>query len=227
VAPRFGIILDVGAHWLGSVFHVEHSGFGPTDFAVATGVSRETLRRLEVFVEMLAEWNARVNLVSEASLLHVWHRHILDCAQLFPLIPKTARVVLDLGSGAGFPGMVLALMGVQGLCLVESRGKKIQFLNAVAVATDTEVNVFNGRIEALRNISADVIIARALAPLDQLLGYGEGLCAPNAIQLYLKGQSFEDELTRAKQSWNMDVELYKSQTNSECSIIKIHNFSRV
>jgi 16S rRNA (guanine527-N7)-methyltransferase len=208
------------------VFHVDHSGFGPGDFLEAASVSRETLEKLSVFVEMLVDWNPKINLVSATSLKDVWHRHVYDSAQLFRLIPKSSKIVLDLGSGAGFPGMVLALMGVPGIHLVESRKKKVQFLQAVAQATDVNVEVFHSRIESLTNIKVDVIIARALAPLDRLLRYAEKLGGGDTIQLYLKGRSFEEELTAARKSWNMNVDLHKSQTDSQCSIIRIQGFSR-
>ena len=132
-------------------------------------VSRETLERLTVYLELLRRWQRAVNLVGRGTLADPWRRHVLDCAQLAPHVPAGAATVVDLGSGAGFPGMVLSIMGLRGVHLVESDRRKAQFLREVARATGASVQVHAERIERMRGWSADVITARALAPLPRLL----------------------------------------------------------
>src|SRR6201986_426181 len=142
----------------------EVASFGPNEFAQAAGVSRETLARLKAYVGLLADWNARHNLVSARSLDDVWRRHIWDSAQLASLVPPSARTLADLGSGAVFPGLVLAalLHDRVAVTLFESTGKKADFLRAAAERMALAVSVRNERIEAGGPGRFDVVTARAL-----------------------------------------------------------------
>ena len=167
----------------------------PAAFRAASGVSRETLARLETYAALLTEWRPRAALVSRASLADPWRRHMLDSAQLLRLAPRGARVWVDLGSGAGFPGMVLAIMGAPEVHLIESNTRKCRFLRAVARATRTPVSIHCARIEALDPWPADVVTARALAPFHMLLEYARPFFADHTLGLFPKGQHFETELT--------------------------------
>ncbi len=196
----------------------------PVAFAELTNVSRETLVRLEVYAEMLKEWQqTRMNLVSNSSLEDLWRRHFLDSAQLFPLLnPNKTSPLFDLGSGAGFPGMVLAIMGVPDVTLIESSQKKSSFLREVAKETGTKVTVFADRTEQFYGPApANTIVARALAPLDKLLFLAKPLLARGGEFLFLKGARADEELTVAAEKWHIDVERIRSVSDDQATILRI------
>lgn len=171
--------------------------YGPEDFLAETGVSRETLDRLQLYADLLVKWNRAINLVGPATLADLWRRHMLDSAQLLPLLPTRDELTLaDLGSGAGFPGLVLALCGAGDVHLIESDQKKATFMRQVLRETGSAATVHCERIESISGLQVDVITARALAPLSQLLAYGAPLLKPDGLCLFLKGQGVADELTR-------------------------------
>jgi len=137
--------------------------------AALSRVSRETRERLNTYAELLRKWQRSINLVGPKTLDDLWNRHFVDSAQLLPLIPPTARVLVDFGSGAGFPGLVLAILGMAEVHLIESDQRKATFLREVARATGTPVTVHAKRIEQVTPFPADIVSARALAPLGDLL----------------------------------------------------------
>lgn len=187
--------------------------FGPAEFAEISHVSRETLVRLEAYVALLTDWNARQNMVSKSSLAEVWHRHIWDSAQLAPLLPADAKTLVDLGSGAGFPALVLAAMRPDlKVTLYEATAKKCRFLAEAAEVLGVEVDIRNARIEDSGLERFDVVTARALAPLYQLLSYVARFQGLNTVNLLLKGQDIEVELRDATKSWRMQITKHASQT---------------
>jgi 16S rRNA (guanine527-N7)-methyltransferase len=200
-------------------------GFASAMAAAGVDVSRETLQRLSRYLELLRRWQAAINLVGASTLADPWRRHILDCAQIAPHVPRTAATVLDLGSGAGLPGLVLALLGVPGVQLVESDRRKAQFLREAARATGAQVVVHAVRIEQL-DLRADVVTARALAPLPRLLELAAPILAPHGLCLFLKGESVLDELTRARQSWHMHDEIVPSRSGSRGVLLKLEGVGR-
>lgn len=198
----------------------------PEGFAEATGVSRETLARLEIYDALLLARSAQHNLVARSTLDDRWRRHFLDSAQLFPLIPEDAARLVDMGSGAGFPGLVLAAMGAaRGLkvSLIESTGKKAAFLTEAAQAMRLgNVSVIPQRIESTTfSVAPAVVTARALAPLAKLVGYAHGIAGKNTLCLFLKGQDVEGELTEAAKSWHMDVKRIASVTSPDSAVLAI------
>lgn len=195
------------------------------DFARDLGVARETVSRLSTYVDLLWERNQQLNLVAASTLPQVWHRHILDSAQLAAHIPPEARTLVDLGSGAGFPGMVLAIMladrpGLK-VHLVESIGKKCRFLEEVAAATGTPAEVHCCRTEALAGLKADVVTARAVAPLDRLLGMAFPFFRDGTIGLFLKGKSLPAELTLAAKSWKLDSTPIPSRSDPSGKLLRV------
>jgi 16S rRNA (guanine527-N7)-methyltransferase len=196
--------------------------FGPAEFAAASGVSRETLARLKAYVGLLAEWNARQNLVSAKSLEDVWRRHVWDSAQLAPYIPAGAKTLIDLGSGAGFPGLVLALLrpDIQ-VTLTDSVAKTCRFLEAAAARMEIDVEVCNARLEGSDRAAFDVVTARACAPLSKLLGYAQRFQGPATVNLFLKGQSVAGELTETRKSWRMAALEHPSRTDPSGTILEI------
>jgi len=197
----------------------------PEQFRAATGVSRETLARLRRYAELLGSWQGAVNLVSRRSLADLWRRHMLDSAQLLPLAPG-ARSWLDLGSGGGFPGLVLAILGAREVHLIESDGRKCAFLREAARVSGAAITVHEGRIEAIAPWPVDVVVARACAPLARLLGYAAPFVAPHTLCLFLKGQDVEKELTEATRYWNMEIKRQKSASDPEGTILILRKLSR-
>jgi 16S rRNA (guanine527-N7)-methyltransferase len=201
----------------------EGGAFGPEDFAARTGVSRETLARLQAYAELLSDWNARHNLVSARSLEDLWRRHFWDSAQLVPLLPKNAKSLADLGSGAGFPGLVLAEMLRERIfvTLYEATTKKCAFLAAAAERMGLAVTIRNSRMEEAPCTAFDVVTARACAPLPQLLRYAQRFTGPSSVFLFLKGQNVGSELTEAHKSWKMKVRQIPSLTDPSGVILEV------
>ncbi len=199
---------------------------GPQGFAALVPVSRETLARLEAYVELLGRWSARINIVGRDSLADPWRRHILNSAQLLPLLPDAARNLIDLGSGAGFPGLVLAIIGVPAVELVEADMRKCAFLREAARVTGTEVTISRSRIEALAPHPVDVVTARALAPLDRLLGLAAPFLGPGSACLFLKGGRVEEELTLARKGWTMRVSSSQSRSDPRGVVLRLHDVVR-
>ena len=196
--------------------------FGAEEFAAKTGVSRETLARLKAYADLLTDWNARHNLVAKSTLPDLWHRHFWDSAQLVPQIPAGARTLADLGSGAGFPGLVLALLRPElTVTLHEATTKKCAFLQAAADRIGLKVTIRNSRLEDLPAQAFDAVTARALAPLPQLLQYAYPFTGPNSVCLFLKGQNVGAELTEAHKYWSMEVSQVPSQTEPSAAIVTV------
>ena len=209
------------------MFHVKQSPpYGSEDFQRDTGVSRETLDRLKAYAELLLDWNKRKNLIGRSTEPTLWHRHMLDSAQIYPLIPKTAQSLLDIGSGAGFPGLVLAIMGVPGVHLVESDQGKAAFLGEAARVTGTPVTIHAKRLEEMAAFPADVITARALAPLTDLLALSQPFLREGGLCIFPKGQNVEVELTEAHKRWRIKTDRRSSQTDPGSTILCIGEVHR-
>lgn len=196
---------------------------GPEGFAEATGVDDATLARLTVYADLLVKWQRAINLVGPKTLGDAWRRHMLDSAQLFALMPAGARTLVDLGSGAGFPGLVLAIMGRGALevHLIESDHRKAAFLREVSRETGAKAHIHAARIEAVTPFVADVVTARALAPLDRLCVLARPFIGPGTECLFLKGQDVVSELTEATKHRTMTVERYPSLTDPDATILRL------
>ena len=197
-----------------------------------TPVSRETLARLDQFVELLLTWNAHTNLIGRSTVPHLWTRHIADSLQLLDLAPG-AQTWVDLGSGAGFPGMVIAcaLADSPGakVHLVESSTKKARFLRDAVRLTGAPAVVHAERIETFVKVFSDtvnVVTARALAPLKTLLDQSVSLLTKGAVGLFPKGQDVEEELTEATKYWNIKVNLAPSRTDSRGRVVVVQALER-
>jgi len=197
----------------------------PEAFAARFDVSRETLASLLAYVALLEKWQRRINLVSSATLPDIWHRHILDSAQLLPHLPSVpARQrlhILDIGSGAGFPGLVLAILGVGDVQLVESNQRKAVFLQTVIRELGVSALVSNQRIETLPACRPDVITARAFAVLPKLMSLITPHLHNGSTCLFLKGASVDEELTNFQTYSTMIPHLYPSVTNDDGTIVKL------
>lgn len=198
----------------------------PEVFAEAADVSRETLERLRRYADLLVRWNRRINLVGQGTLPALWRRHMLDSAQLFPLVGDVKAPLVDLGSGAGFPGLVLAAMGAQDVHLIEADKRKCAFLGEAARAMGVCVSVHASRIEAVAPFIAHTIVSRAAAPLPELLHLAEKFCGKHSILLFLTGRTVDRELTRARKEWNMRVRRIPSRTDPQGKILRLEAISR-
>lgn len=189
-------------------------------------VSRETQTRLELLVEEVLLWSRRVNLVGGAEPPSIWDRHVLDSLQLAPLLGADPGTLVDMGSGAGFPGLVLAIAMDRHVHLVEADRRKAAFLREAARVTRAPVTVHPVRIEAAEIPTPAVIMARALAPLSALLCYAEKLAGPKTSCLFPKGIGLRQELAAAEKQWAMKYALHPSTTNPEAAILEITEFAR-
>lgn len=194
----------------------------------ALDVPRETLDRLKAFVALLTEENHRQNLVSRASLDHLWARHVYDSAQLLRFAPATAATWLDLGTGAGFPGLIVAALHPARLTLVEARKLRVDFLSRAAEVLDIsgKVEIVCARVESLPPRPFDVISARAFAPLDKLLALGSRFSAPGTIWILPKGRNAKTELEAVRRSWQGELRIEPSLTDAEAGIVVGHGIAR-
>jgi 16S rRNA (guanine527-N7)-methyltransferase len=202
------------------------TALGRDGFARLVPVSRETLERLDAYVALLKAWNRRINLVGATTLGDPWRRHVLDSAQLLRFVPKEARVLVDVGSGAGLPGLVLALLGVAGVHLVESDQRKAIFLREAVRVTGAAITVHAVRAEKMPRLSADVVTARAVAPLPNLLDLVEPFLTPHSICLFLKGRTVQEELTEAAKSWKMRPRLEPSKSDAGGMVLLVEAIAR-
>ena len=193
----------------------------PEGFAKLAGVSRETLERLRAYVDLLSAWNRRINLVGSNTIGDVWRRHILDSAQLMPMLPDGTRVVVDIGSGAGLPGLILAILGVSDVHLVESDQRKAAFLREAQRVTATPVKIHAQRVEQLAPIAADVIVARAVASVDNILLMVDKFRKPNTICLFLKGKGIEGELIHLPPALKMKAQILPSRSDPTGRILRL------
>jgi 16S rRNA (guanine527-N7)-methyltransferase len=203
--------------------------FGAAEFAAATGATPAQMLDLEAFRAALADWNTRMNLVGPSALAEFWRRHAYDSAQLLPLEPDTLRWA-DLGAGAGFPGLVLAVLlkgkpGAQ-VHLIESMAKRCRFLEEIVGALALPAMVHHARAEDL-DISVDVVTARACAPLVKLFGYARPYLKRGAIGLFMKGQDVVAELEAATKSWRFEAELIDSLSHTDGRIVRMRKLKHV
>lgn len=208
-----------------SLPYTDEDGFGPDDVARLTHVSRETLSKISAFLAVLGEWRERINLIGPGEGKHLWRRHVLDSVQLLDLVRPADREVADLGSGAGFPGVVLACALAErsgaSIALVEKSPRKSEFLEASIRAVGLPARVLNQRLEDPAPKKFDVVTARALAPLPRLLGYVHAWLKPSGKGLLVKGKGAVEELTMARKSWTFEVSSRPSLSSPEGQILTV------
>lgn len=202
--------------------------YGPDDLAAEFNLSQDVIARLKTFDAVLLDWSSRHNLIARSTMPERWERHYRDSAQLYALMPAGAETLVDLGSGAGFPGLVLAAMGAErglSVTLVESIGKKAAFLAAAIDAMALgNARVIPQRIESITISAPDVVTARALAQLPKLLGYAHEFADEKTVLILPKGQDVEAELTEAAKSWHISAEKHPSVTSPGSAILVIRHF---
>lgn len=194
-------------------------------------VSRETMERLEHYLELLKKWNPKINLVAKSTIEEAWTRHFIDSTQIYRHAPENWAHWVDLGSGGGFPGAVIAILAAEAhpegrVTLVESDQRKSTFLRTVFRETGVSATVIAKRIEAVASLECDVISARALAELTTLLEFADIHGKPNVTCLFPKGENWQKELLAAQESWSFGYEAIRSETNPQAIVLKVGELSR-
>lgn len=187
---------------------------------VGKNVSRETFSRLEKYLAFVIQENEKYNLIGPKEVDRLWERHVLDSAQLFPFVQNCGGF-LDVGSGAGFPGVVLSVLGAAGGCLVESSHKKCSFLKNVSRETLSDFSVRCERVEQMRGVSFNRIVSRAVAPIERCLLWTRGVSSPNTQWFFLKGKTVEEEISVALKSFSFELDLFPSVTSEEGKVVRI------
>lgn len=205
--------------------------FGPNDFLKNIDVSRETMDRLQIYVDLLTKWQKQINLVGPKTIEDCWFRHVFDSAQLAPLIiramgeDKTRRII-DLGAGAGFPSLVLSIMGVGIAHPVESVGKKCSFMRTVIRETKVDAEVFQSRIEDLTPFPAEVITSRALATIDKLFNLSLPFVGNSTEFWLMKGREWQVEVDEANTNWTFEIDVYPSLTENDSKILRVRQLKK-
>lgn len=204
---------------------------GPEALAGRFDLRPENLEKLQLYANLLKRWNSRINLIGPATTADIWRRHFHDSLQLAQYLPRAAKgagTLADMGAGAGFPGLALAVSGlVKNVTLIESNRRKAEFLRHVSRETSTPAEVICARVEALKDVPVgpfSAVTARALAPLEKLLALALPISAPGAFLVFPKGAKADAELTAARKGWILDAETYPSETDPEGRILVIRMF---
>lgn len=202
------------------------------EFLNARGVSRETFERFQIYGRLVQKWNPAINLVSKLTLPYLWTRHFLDSAQIFDLADANIKRWVDVGSGGGFPGLVVAILAAEeapdlGVTLVESDARKATFLSAVAQEVGIDPTICNARIEELAPQDADVLSARALAPLARLLPLASRHLRSSGAAIFPKGETYQKEIEEGLESWRFDLQKHASMTDANASVLVIRGLSHV
>ena len=177
--------------------------------------------KLTKFLKELAIHNKRTNLVGKSTLINPWRSHILDCIQISTFIKNRNSTILDMGTGSGLPGLVLAIIGYNNVNLVDSNRKKINFVKHISKKLDISVKILLSRIEKLNNLKFDFLISRALANLNKLFIYSHKFTDKDTVLIFLKGKKVKNEIQEAKKIWNFNSEIYPSQSDERGSVLII------
>ncbi len=183
-------------------------------------VSRETLEKFDIYYNLLLKWQKKINLISRSGIDDVYRRHFLDSAQLIDLIDDRNAKIVDFGSGAGFPGMILSILGCRNIILIERDGRKASFLRCVAREADLSVHIFEGDINNFDD-KVDVIVSRALASLSDLLSLSYQKLSPDGCCLFLKGKNYSYEINEALKCWGMTFQKKGSITSIDSVILRV------
>lgn len=204
-----------------------------TDSSLLAGydVSRETMERLEIYASLLRKWNPAINLVAPSTLENLWSRHFLDSIQISTIADQSVQKWCDMGTGGGFPGLILAILAHESnpnrhITCIESDVRKATFLRTVARETGVSATVLSKRIEEVAPQAAEIVSARALAPLGSLLGYADRHLGSHGQCIFLKGENYRAEVEEALENWQFDLDTYPSKTNPDAVVLKIGDLKR-
>ena len=214
-----------------SLFHEKHS------FLQSFSLDPRQVQQLEQFVAHLLYWQDHKNLIANSTRSHIWQRHIMDSAQLYKLLPPelqgahSRQALVDIGSGAGFPAIVLAIMGIRKVIMVESQESKARFLTEVQTMLRLDCSIRHQRFEQLRSgfcapLAVSIVTARAVAPLSRLLGYCSAVFSPSTRGFFFKGRSWPEEIREAEKTWQLSYQIHPSITEPDSAIIEIMEFTK-
>ena len=189
-------------------------------------INKKQHDKIENFLTKLKENNAHTNLVGKSTLLDPWNSHVLDSLQIQNFINNKNLSILDMGTGAGFPGIILSLFGYKHLTLVDSNGKKINFLNMIKDEMKLDLNIIKKRLENLEDLKFDIITSRALSNLSQLLSYSQKFIKKNTVLIFLKGKTVNEEIIDAQKKWKFEFSTHKSISDERGSLLIIRNFRK-
>ena len=189
-------------------------------------IGSSQLLKINNYLEMLKEYNLHTNLVGRSTLKNPWKSHILDSLQLLNFVISKKLSILDMGSGAGLPGIPLSILGSHNVTLVDSNGKKTKFLNKVKENLGLKINIIQGRVENLPDLSFDIITSRALSNLNTLLTYSQQLIKKNTLLVFLKGKTVNDEIIFAQKNWIIDYKKFQSISDDRGSVLIIKKFKK-
>lgn len=184
-------------------------------------------RKIREYVDLLLKWNEKINLIGKSTIEDIYNRHILDSKQLLKFFTEEeleSSVFADFGTGAGIPGIILSIYGVKNIYLIEKSFRKSQFLNEAKKISDNKITVINKNIFDIKDIKFDIIVSRALAPLNELLKMIKPFCKKNTKCVFLKGKKILEEIEKAKKEFNFDYKLFDSETSSEGKVIIIEKY---
>lgn len=205
-------------------------GYSLSDLEHEFDVSRETSSKLQTYADLLVKWQKAKNLVSNSTLEDLWRRHFLDSVQLVPQLEavfgKKKLTMLDIGSGAGFPGLVLGVMGIGTAHMIEANGRKCIFMGQVSRETGADAQIHNVRIEDIESFPVDIITSRACARVNQLIDWASPFFSSSPEMWLLKGESAEEELTEAQACWSMTVSRFDSLSDPGGVILRLRDIKK-
>ena len=183
-------------------------------------------KNLQKYIDSIIKYNLHTNLVGKSTLADPWSKHILDSLQLISFIKNKSHSILDMGTGAGLPGVVLSIVGYKNISLVDSNGKKIKFLKRIKDDLGLDLNIIIGRLEKIHNLKFDIITSRALAKLNILFGYSQNFMKKNTVLIFLKGKTAKQEIEQAKKEWEFFCKIYKSKSDEGGRVLVIKNLRK-
>ncbi len=185
--------------------------------------------KLNIYIELLLKWQKKINLISGSTVKQIWERHIYDSLQLLPYLPEELinKKIVDCGSGAGFPGLMLSVFGRKDILLCEKSHKKASFLKEASRIMDIKVEIMETKVENLEKKIASAVIARAFAPLNKIIETCSPLLAPNAPMILLKGKNVDSEINLTKRKWKISFKKYPSSTSSDGYILTINKIKKL
>ena len=189
-------------------------------------ISKDNEAIFQEYVGRLQDYNSHTNIVGKSTLINPWSSHILDCIQILPFIQNKKFSILDMGTGAGLPGIVLYIAGCNNVTLIDSNGKKINFIKLIQKKMNLNINIILGRLEKLNNLKFDIITSRALANLDKLLSYSQKFMKKSTVLIFLKGKTVNEELKEAQKKWTFRFQQHKSISDSRGAILIIKNLKK-
>jgi 16S rRNA (guanine527-N7)-methyltransferase len=184
------------------------------------------IEKLQKYVSLILQENNNYNLIGRSTIDDIWDRHIVDSAQILQFIDDKSKKIADFGSGAGFPGIVLSILGAENMNLVEKSFRKSEFLHQAKIISDNKIYIHNSKLEEMINVKFNCIVSRALAPLDRLLNYALNFLEKDGYCVFLKGRKLSEELEEARKKYNFEFELFNSLTSRDSNIVKIKNISK-